>query len=1256
MHVNRMGGLSPSPPRTRGISPTRSSGLGLSASANSTFEGIVARLGLGSSSTSGIHTYRPGITSSPAANSPYHSSQYGIGSAISASQVPYSTSTPTSQIPPRVTSLVDPVVSPRIGLSDRLENHTHQVLKVGTMKERTERLRRETASLRQSLVYSPRSEYQNHQTGPRVPTPTRMEPSPVSVQPAATPVWASPNRETDQELAAIKERSSSEAINKLTDLVSELKRQLDKARNDVRILELSKSNQSTTPERGLNELNKTIYKQQSEINTLNEKIIELNKTSNQTTTSPSVVADLEGKLTDLQQQLTQADQSSTIAELEATILELQATQTPTAEGSNERIAELEAQLASSNNSELHAANQKISDLEGKISLLEDNQTNTSPADNSELQAANATIAELESKVASSDPSELQTANAKVTELEKKISQLEATTAADLEAANATISELESKVASADPSELQTANSKVAELEEKISQLREAGNSDLEIANKRITELESSAAGDSELQTANSKVAELEEKISQLEATAATPAADFEAANATIAELESKLASADSSELQAANDKIKELKSQLEANQSTAELEAANTRITELTSEVREGQEQLSKLAELEEISSNWKAKITELTAQIEQQGSSTTNIAEMEEQQEASILELAQLKNRFADLEEVEQNQRSEISKLKQLLEEEGRTNSVESLREQLATAEAEKGNLEKENIKSAEVYDTQVSQLQSEIARLTITPAEPQMMEMTISTLRSTISQLQDSQSSLKKQLADSEKRHTAGHKNHLHPYTNSACNESCNFSDVRYEQSVDMSSITDRSCSALSMKSIKCIPHESGPVFYLAAMIGASGGSETSPALTFCLDSAPRPGESPADHASRIQGEKPVILELPHTVHDTIRPIVNAIELHCDDPDKRVIKLSTPRSKITGLSMLHRTGIQMQEYSGPDADFVIVNSPGVSEHSEGSEHEKPLLVESSEELQSNLLEATDINNTEELGTNAAGLQMLKISSPGSKMSGLQLLENAGLHPEETSTEPKQLFSQTDDSNNSQVVKPLLLGNLPVALEEVVRSEIKDEKIEIISCDGIKMLSISSPRSRMVGLSLLQEASSVLSEDQLNSSEALLLGNLPQETTDSIRSDIQNADEVSINGIQMLRLSSPRSKMRGLSMLQTVNENSKTSTSGPLLLGNLPDNLIHEMKEEIPCAKEIEAEDGSRMLEIDSPRSKMESMTLLESAGLKTMLTDRHGIDMLLLSSPKRGRGVSILRRAADLCVVNDVKDNGNQ
>eukprot|EP01060_Flectonema_neradi_P019093 TRINITY_DN2609_c0_g1_i1.p1 TRINITY_DN2609_c0_g1~~TRINITY_DN2609_c0_g1_i1.p1 ORF type:complete len:1208 (+),score=368.61 TRINITY_DN2609_c0_g1_i1:395-3625(+) len=1035
------------------------------------------------------------------------------------------------------------------------------MLKVETMKERTERLRRETASLRQSLVYSPRPEYSSQE----LPTPTRMDP-PIVAQPATTPVWASPTREPEAANGLAAQEKS--AVVKLTELVAELKRQLDKAKNDVRMEELQKAEMRiktlelelemakrdqppATPDGEVTDLKNTITKQDNEIATLTTRINELE----QSPPAPAATSELEATITSLRQQL---------------------------------------QSATGSNSELEEAKQKITDLQSELSQLQNQPT--PPAE--------------------STASDLEAANTKIAELETKLNEVEVPNNSELEAANTKIAELEAKLASNEtPSDSTTA---ITELQTELTQQQELNE---DIKSKLLQESEQLAA-------ANGKVDELELKISSL------------------ANLET--------ELQSANDTISEQKSELEASK-----------------------QQLSRLAELEEAGGNWKAKIEELTTQIEQQqeGSPNSRMKKLQDENEAANATIAELKKQLqqssesskriseleerstlgddriaeltmkvSELEQTNDDQHKEIEQLKKQLEVDTSDDSVTTLKKQLATVEAENESL----TDTAKARNAQIAELQKEVERLTITVAEPQMMEMTITTLRSTISQLQDSQSSLKKQLAESEKRHHhGGNKNLLMPYSNSACNESaCNFSDVRYEQSVDMSSITDRSCSALSMKSARCPPPtDSGPVFYLAAMIGASGGMEASPSLTFCLESAPRPGETPADHANRVQGEKPVILELPNSVHDKIRPSVNAVELHCDDPDKRVIQLGTPRSKMIGLSMLQKTGIPMQEYSGHEADFVVVQSPGVSEvGSENDKSEKPVVLEVPTDIHNQILNTPDVN-AEDMGS-SSGIHMLKLSSPRSKMNGLQLLQNAGLHLEERSTDEANIITATESPEAKELFaegeEPLLMGNLPAALEDSVRSEISPSKIQSVTLDGIEMLSISSPRSKMVGLSLLQGATENLTEADLESPAPIVLGNLPKQATDSITASVE-VDRIAVSGIQMLRLSSPRSKMRGLSMLnRAFTPISDASTTGPLHLGNLPDNLVDEMKKEIPCAKEIEGEDGTRVIEIDSPRSKMESIELLESAGLKTILTDKEGIDMLLLSSPRRGRGVSILRRAA--------------
>eukprot|EP01064_Diplonema_japonicum_P013296 TRINITY_DN2081_c0_g1_i12.p1 TRINITY_DN2081_c0_g1~~TRINITY_DN2081_c0_g1_i12.p1 ORF type:complete len:494 (+),score=102.62 TRINITY_DN2081_c0_g1_i12:39-1520(+) len=120
---------------------------------------------------------------------------------------------PPGQRPGPITPVKNHDAAENDALQGRMGSHAMKIKEVADMKSRTEQLRKETATLRKTLnsyapdaVVSPRSE---------------MEIAPPVVAPRQQ-----------------QEKSSTEAISKLTDLVSELRTQLDQARSEDKEQEL----------------------------------------------------------------------------------------------------------------------------------------------------------------------------------------------------------------------------------------------------------------------------------------------------------------------------------------------------------------------------------------------------------------------------------------------------------------------------------------------------------------------------------------------------------------------------------------------------------------------------------------------------------------------------------------------------------------------------------------------------------------------------------------------------------------------------------------------------------------------------------------------------------------------------------------------------------------------------------------------------------------------------------------------------------
>ena len=92
------------------------------------------------------------------------------------------------------------------------------------------------------------------------------------------------------------------------------------------------------------------------------------------------------------------------------------------------------------------------------------------------------------------------------------------------------------------------------------------------------------------------------------------------------------------------------------------------------------------------------------------------------------------------------------------------------------------------------------------------------------------------------------------------------------------------------------------------------------------------------------------------------------------------------------------------------------------------------------------------------------------------------------------------------------------------------------------------------------------------------------------------------------------------------------------------SQNEAPLAL-SLPADLHEELKSRIN-AEEVSLGDGLKILHVSSPRSKMEGLDILESAGHQVKPSHHLGLEMLVLASPRRSEspGLDALVQAASM------------
>ena len=136
-----------------------------------------------------------------------------------------------------------------------------------------------------------------------------------------------------------------------------------------------------------------------------------------------------------------------------------------------------------------------------------------------------------------------------------------------------------------------------------------------------------------------------------------------------------------------------------------------------------------------------------------------------------------------------------------------------------------------------------------------------------------------------------------------------------------------------------------------EQRPVFNLAAMVGAAGGEAAVSGLAALVHAAPRPAvfqarppPPPATHCVMTEQQDPLLrgqpldLSLPGDLHEQLKQSINAEELEAGD-GVRILRVSSPRSKMAGLTMLEAAGHCVQQVDHQGLQVLVLASPSRSE-----------------------------------------------------------------------------------------------------------------------------------------------------------------------------------------------------------------------------------------------------------------------------------------------------------------------------
>eukprot|EP01059_Diplonema_ambulator_P003566 TRINITY_DN1326_c0_g1_i9.p2 TRINITY_DN1326_c0_g1~~TRINITY_DN1326_c0_g1_i9.p2 ORF type:complete len:354 (+),score=78.29 TRINITY_DN1326_c0_g1_i9:2109-3170(+) len=118
--------------------------------------------------------------------------------------------------------------------------------------------------------------------------------------------------------------------------------------------------------------------------------------------------------------------------------------------------------------------------------------------------------------------------------------------------------------------------------------------------------------------------------------------------------------------------------------------------------------------------------------------------------------------------------------------------------------------------------------------------------------------------------------------------------------------------------------------------PVFHLASMIMAAGGASGAPSLTCLLESAPTPTEVMQRRTAPNEKPafKPLDLHLPEDLHRAVKATgANAYEFEAEG--LRVLRLSSPRSKLKGLELLHSAGYKVDPNKKKGISVLLLASP---------------------------------------------------------------------------------------------------------------------------------------------------------------------------------------------------------------------------------------------------------------------------------------------------------------------------------